>query len=116
MNLKILLAGIALLMNATSGHAQTPRSVRVVAVIEPIYGDSAGRAIVRGRPLNSPALDSLLMQLQHTIGATIWFSWSGTPTRVRTAAQDRLLAQLRASGVRVELRTDSTRYARVILS
>lgn len=114
MNAKMAAAGIALLVGASAVHAQSPARVRVVAVIEPIYGDSAGHAIRGGRPLNPAALDSLLVQLKHTLGATIWFSWSGGPTLPRTEGQDRLLAQLRASGVRVELRTDSTRYGRVI--
>ncbi|HEV8246552.1 MAG TPA: hypothetical protein VGP93_12325 [Polyangiaceae bacterium] len=91
MNAKMAVAGIALLVGANAVHA-----------------------IRGGRPLTPTALDSLLAQLKHTVGATIWFSWSGGPTLPRTEGQDRLLAQLRAAGVHVELRTDSTRYGRVI--
>jgi hypothetical protein len=105
---------LALVLGCKGGNAQSPRSVRVVAVIESIHADSAGRAIQAGRPLPPATLDSLLTQLEHTMGATIWFSWSGGPQQPRTDAQDRLLAHVRASGIRVELRSDSTSYSRVL--
>lgn len=114
MHLKIPPLALLLLFATRPVHAQTPRPVRVVAVIESIYADSAGLAIRRGRALDPAALDSLVAGLKRTVGGTIWFSWSGGPKSARTGAQDRLLAHLRASGVHVELRTDSTFYSRVI--
>jgi hypothetical protein len=103
-----------MLGGSRAGLAQRRMSARAVAVIESIYSDSAGRAIRYGRPLSPTVLDSMCTVLRHTFGATFWFSWRGGPTQPRTAAQDRLLARLRASGVRVELRTDSTMFARVV--
>jgi hypothetical protein len=114
MHSKIILTGLALALGCRGNKARPPRSVRMVAVIESIHADSAGRAIQGGRPIAPASLDSLLTELDHTTGATIWYSWSGGPTRPRTEGQERLLAHLRASGVRVELRTDSTMYSRVI--
>jgi hypothetical protein len=114
MNAKILIAGLALILGGRVGNAQPPRPVRIVAVIESIHADSAGRTMWNGRPLRPQSLDSLLTRLKQTIGGTIWFSWSGGPRQPRTEAQDRLLAYLRASGVRVELRSDSTFHSRVI--
>ena len=114
MNAKIFLVSIAALTCSRAAHAQQTRPMRGVAVVEPIYSDSSGRAIVRGRPLTAAAVDSLCATLHHRFGATIWFSWSGGPSHPRTAAQDRLLARLRASGIRVELRTDSTLFSRVV--
>src|SRR3954463_10914827 len=114
MNAKLIVTGLALVLGCKGGNAQSPRSVRVVAVIESIHADSAGRATEGGRQLSPASLDSLLMRLEHTVGATIWFSWSGGPRQPRTGAQDRLLTHLRASGVRVELRSDSTWHSRVV--
>jgi hypothetical protein len=114
MHSKILLIGLALAFGCRGGKAQSPRSIRIVAVIESVHADSAGRALHNGRPIAPASLDSLLTDLTHRMGATIWYSWSGGPERPRTEGQERLLVHLRASGVRVELRTDSTTYSRVI--
>jgi hypothetical protein len=112
MKTQIFLAGVALAMSSHAGLAQRQVSVRAVAVIESIHADSAGRAIRRGQVVNAAVLDSLLSALRHNEGATIWFSWSGGPTQPRTVGQDRLLAQLQAAGIRVELRSDSTLFGR----
>lgn len=114
MRIKISIIALVLALGTRAARAQTSRSPRLVAVIESIYGDSAGGAIHHGRPLNPAALDSLLVSLKNTVGATVWFSWSGGPKQARTRDQDRLLAHLRASGIRVELRTDSTLHSRVV--
>lgn len=114
MHSKIILTSLTLALGCRGGKAQTTRSVQLVAVIESIHADSAGRAIQGGRVIAPRSLDSLLTELKHTVGGTIWHSWSGGPERPRTEAQERLLTHLRASGVRVELRTDSTTYSRVI--
>jgi hypothetical protein len=114
MRIKILIIALLLVAGSRAARAQASRSPRVVAVIESLHGDSAGRAIRRGRPLTPAALDSLLASMKNTVGATIWFSWSGGPKQVRTREQDRLLANLRASGIRVELRTDSTLRSRLV--
>ena len=114
MPFKTPIIALVLLIGSRAARSQNHHPARAVAVLEPIYADFAGRAIRRGRELNSAALDSLLLSLKNTPGATVWFSWSGGPKRARTGAQNRLLAQLRASGVRVELRTDSTAHSRVI--
>lgn len=113
-NAKIFVTALSVVVACRGRDPRSPRSVRFVAVIESIHADSAGRAIRSGRPLSSASLDSFLAQLQNTTGATIWYSWSGGPQRPRTEEQERLLAHLRASGVRVELRSDSTMYSRVI--
>jgi SAM-dependent methyltransferase len=114
MNQKILITALALTLGCRQEHP--PQSVRLVAVIESIHADSAGRAMQAGRPLTTGSLDSLLTRLEHQKGATIWFSWSGGPLRPRNEAQERLLTHLRASGARVELRSDSTSYSRVLRS
>ncbi len=114
MRAKIVLTSLALALGCRRGKAQSPRSVQLVAVIESIHADSAGRALHGGHPMAPRSLDSLLTELKRTMGGTIWYSWSGGPARPRTEGQERLLAHLRASGVRVELRTDSTTYSRVI--
>jgi hypothetical protein len=114
MRIDIPIIALVLVVGARAARAQTSRPLRAVAVIESIYGDSAGRAIRHGRPLSPATLDSLLVSLKNTSGATVWFSWSGGPKQTRTRDQDRLLAHLRASGIRVELRTDSTLYSRVV--
>jgi hypothetical protein len=117
MHSKIVLTGLVLALGCRGDKPRSPRSprsVRVVAVIESVHADSAGRAIHGGRPIAPASLDSLLTELEHTMGATIWYSWSGGPERPRSEGQERLLTHLRASGVRVELRTDSTTYSRVI--
>lgn len=114
MKAKTLVIGLAVGLGCGGGNAQPPRSVQFVAVIESIYADSMGRATHDGHALPAASLDSLLTQLRGTRGGTVWFSWSGGPQRPRTEAQERLLTHLRASGVRVELRTDSTSYSRVI--
>jgi hypothetical protein len=114
MRMKILSIALVLVVGSRTAWAQASRSPRTVAVIESIHGDSAGRAIRHGRLLNPAALDSLLVSLKNTVGATIWFSWSGGPKKARTQEQDRLLTHLRAPGIRVELRTDSTLYSRVV--
>jgi hypothetical protein len=87
---------------------------RVVAVIDGIHADSGGGAFWRNKPLAATSLDAHLAALRSQLGATIWFSWSGGPNHRRTPAQEALLARLRASGIRVELRTDSTFRARVV--
>ena len=109
----LLLLGLAIAF-PTLALAQARPGVRAVAVIVSIHADSSGRAIQNGKPLNATALDRMLTDLRPQLGATIWFSWSGGPGQSRTARQDTLLRRLRASGVRVELRTDSTMYSRVI--
>ena len=114
MPFKVPILALALLGVARVAEGQSSRPVRTVAVVESIYADSAGRALRHGHALNRAQVDSLLTGLKNTVGATVWFSWSGGPKQARTEAQDRLLAQLRASGIRVELRTDSTQYSRVI--
>lgn len=114
MNAKIFAITLALVPGCRGRDPHPPPSVRVVAVIESIHADSAGRAIRSGRLLSSASIDSLLTQLQKATGATIWYSWSGGPQGPRTEGQERLLAHLRASGIRVELRSDSTTYSRVI--
>jgi hypothetical protein len=114
MNAKIILPVLAVVLGCRGGQPQPPRRVRLVAVIESIHADSAGRAIHNGRPFPLVSLDSMLTELKRAMGGTIWYSWSGGPQRPRTEGQERLLAHLRASGVRVELRTDSTTYSRVI--
>jgi hypothetical protein len=114
MPFKILIIALMLVIGLRPAHAQSPRPVRAVAVIESIYADSAGHPIRHGRPMNIAQLDSLLTSFKNTVGATVWFSWSGGPKQPRTSAQNQLLARLRASGIRVELRTDSTAYSQVV--
>lgn len=114
MNAMILVAAFALILGCRGDDPHPPPSVRVVAVIESIHADSAGRAIRSGRSLSSASVDSLLTRLRKATGATIWYSWSGGPQAPRTEAQERLLAHLRSSGIRVELRSDSTMHSRVI--
>jgi hypothetical protein len=111
---KIILTSWALALGCGGGKAQSPRSVLLVAVLGSIHADSAGRATHGGHPIAPRALDSLPTELKHTAGGTIWYNWSGGPERPRTEAQEQLLRYLRASGVRVELRTDSITYSRVI--
>jgi hypothetical protein len=105
---------LMLLVGSRAAQSQNARTARVIAVIDSIYGDSAGRAIRRGRPSNPAALDSLLASLENTLGAAVWFSRSDGPKQARTKAQDRRLAQRSASGVRAELRTDSTTHSRAL--
>lgn len=114
MNAKTFVVTLALVPGCRGRDPHPPPSVRVVAVIESIHADSAGRAVRNGRLLSSSSIDSLLTQLHQSTGATIWYSWSGGPQGPRTEGQERLLAHLRASGIRVELRSDSTTYSRVI--
>ena len=114
MTAKILLTALSFTLACKAEVPQPSRSVRVVAVIEEIHADSTGRAIRMGRSLSSASLDSMLTQLKHAAGATIWYSWSGGPQRPRTEGQERLLTHLRASGIRVELRSDSTARSRVV--
>jgi hypothetical protein len=111
----LLLFGAALIaLSAPTAHAQASRGVRAVAVLDAIYADSAGHAIRHGARLAPTSLDSLIAVLRPQRGATLWFSWAGGPAHRRTSAQAALLARLRQSGIRVELRTDSTFRARVV--
>jgi hypothetical protein len=64
--------------------------------------------------LDAASLDGMLAALRSKPGAPIWFSWSGGPAQRRTPAHKLLLKRLRASGVHVELRSDSTLRSRVI--
>jgi hypothetical protein len=102
------------LIGAAPLPAQQPRGVIVVAAITTIHSDSAGRAFQGSHNLSPKELDSMLVDLQPRRGATIWFSWDGGASHPRTPGEEALLTRLRKSGVRVELRTDSTRYSRVV--
>ena len=110
----VVVVTLILVAASAAARAQSSLPTTVVAVIESIHADSAGHAVRRGRSLSPSSLDSLLTSLEHTVGATIWFSWSGGPKQARTRDQDRVLAHLRASGIRVELRSDSTLHSRVV--
>jgi hypothetical protein len=95
-------------------YGQAVGGGRAVAIIEILYADSTGQVFRGNRPVSRAALDSLLDALRPKRGATIWFSWAGGTLRRRTAAQDSLLAHVRQSAIRVELRTDSTFRAGLI--
>jgi hypothetical protein len=109
----VLFAGI-LLAGPRPSRAQARPGVTAVAVIVNIHSDSSGQAIQGGRRLDTAAVNHLLQELRSQRGATVWFSWSGGPEHRRTRDQEALLARLRESGVRVELRSDSTMHSRVI--
>lgn len=111
----LILLLVALLgLPVMSARAQTKGGVRVVAYIVSIHADSSGRAVQGTRRLDSADVEGVLADLRQHLGATIYFTWSGGPTQRRTPGQEALLARLRASGVRVELRTDSTFRSRVV--
>jgi hypothetical protein len=114
MRSRVLLVLALLVLPTGLALSQASGGARAVAVIVSIHGDSSGRAIQHGRPLDAATLDTMLASLRPRFGATIWFSWSGGPAHRRTPGQEALLTHLRASGIRVELRTDSTMRSRVI--
>ena len=92
--------------------AQGPR--KVVASIETVHADSAGHAYRGRHQLTSRELDSIVTGLRAQPGAVIWFSWAGGPANPRTLGEEALLTRIRRSGIRVELRSDSTMYSRVV--
>ena len=112
--MRALLVLTLVMLPARVAFSQATRGVRVVAYIVSIHADSSGRALQGRRSLDSASLQGMLDSVRQRPGGTIWFSWSGGPAHPRTRAQEALLARLRASGVRVELRSDSTLRSRVV--
>src|SRR6476661_8049726 len=94
---KSVLTSLALALGCRGGKAQPPRSVQLAAVIESIHADSAGRAIQGGRVIAPRSLDSLLTELKHAMGGTIWYSWSGGPAHRRAGAAAHASAGIRSS-------------------
>jgi len=87
----------------------------VVATIETIHVDSAGHAYRGRRQLSQRELDSITTRLRTQPGAAIWFSWDGGAQHIRTPAEEGVLYRLRQTGIRVELRSDSTVRSHVVL-
>lgn len=108
-------APMVLMLALAGAHplaAQGPR--KVVASIETIHADSIGHAYRGRHQLTSRELDSIVTGLRPQPGAVIWFSWDGGPARPRTGGEEALLARIRRSGIRVELRSDSTMFSRLV--
>lgn len=112
---KLAMVAALTVVGALPAAAQRRSGPVVVATIETVHADSAGRAYRGRRLLSQHELDSITARLRTQPGATIWFSWDGGPGHIRTPAQEGVLYRLRETGIRVELRSDSTMRSRVVL-
>jgi hypothetical protein len=90
---------------AVTTDAQT--AGRVYANIFRLYADSAGRVFAAGSSRPIVSVRDRLEDFASQPGATVWFSWAGAPAP-RTVEQQRALARVERTNVRVEFRSDST--------